>query len=84
MDYPIKWKNEEIQFDKKNSIRKQNNMQKSINEFSLDDFYIIQKWIDYGKGIKDKTCKQFEDMPIIFYNIYKIANARREKFKKIF
>ena len=78
MDYPIEWKNEEIQFDQKNFIRQQNDMPKSINGFCLEDLYIIQKWIDYGKGIKDKTCEQFENRPIIFDNIYKIANNRKK------
>ena len=59
-------------------------MPKSINGFCLEDLYIIQKWIDYGKGIKDKTCKQFENRPIIFDNIYKIANNRKKKIKKDF
>ena len=58
MDYPIKWKSEEIQFDKNNFIRQQKKILKSIDGFCLDDVYIIQMWIDYGKGIKDKTCKQ--------------------------
>ena len=76
---PIEWKNEEIQFEQKNFIRQQNDMPKSINGFCLEDLYIIQMWIDYGKGIKDKTCEQFENRPIIFDDIYKIAKSRKEK-----
>ena len=81
MDYPSKWKSEEIQFDQKNFIRQQNDMPKSINEFCLEDLYIIQMWIDYGKGIKDKTCEQFKNRQIIFEDIYKIAKSRKEKFE---
>ncbi len=79
MDYPIKWRNEEIQFDQKNFIRQKNDVLKSINGFCLEDLYIIQMWIDYGKGIKDKTCEKFETRPIIFDDIYKIAKSRKEK-----
>ena len=82
MDYPSKWKSEEIQFDQKNFIRQQNDMPKSINGFCLEDLYIIQMWIDYGKGIKDKTCEQFENRNIIFEDIYKIAKSRKENLNR--
>ena len=79
MDYPIE-ENEEIEFDQK--ISYVNKMICQNHQWvCLEDLYIIQKWIDYGKGIKDKTCKQFENILIIFDNIYKIANNRK-KLKK--
>ena len=45
-------------------------------EFCLLDFYIIQKWIDYGKGIGDHTVNVFNERPIIFEDIYEIAKER--------
>ena len=36
------------------------------------------------KVLKIKHVNKFENRPIIFDDIYKIANARREKFEKKF
>ena len=81
MDYPIKWEEIEIQFDQNNSIQ-QENMLQSISGFCLSDFYIIQKWIDYAKGLGDTSSDIFSDKPIIFPEIYNAAKLRREKFDK--
>ena len=45
-------------------------------DFFRIDFYIIQKWIDYAKGIGDKSITTFNDMPIIFGDIYELAKKR--------
>jgi hypothetical protein len=42
----------------------------------LSDFYSIQKWIDYAKGIGDQSIESFNDRPIIFKNIYAEAKIR--------
>ena len=33
-------------------------LQPSLAGFCLSDFYIIQKWIDYAKGLKDQSVKE--------------------------
>ena len=51
----------------------------SLSEFCLSDFYIIQKWIDYAKGIDDQTVRVFNNMPIIFPDIYELAQQRHNR-----
>ena len=84
MDFPIDWKPEEDQFDQDTLIKPKENLIPSRSEFSLSDFYIIQKWIDYSKGLNDPSCEWFEDLPIVFPNVYDIAVGRKTKFGKVF
>jgi len=84
MDFPIDWKPEEDQFDKDTLIKPKEGLIPSRPEFSLSDFYIIQKWIDYSKGLDDPSCEGFEDQPIVFPYVYDIAVDRKTKFGKVF
>lgn len=84
MDYPLEWKVEEDQFDQDNLIKPKENLIPSQPEFCLSDFYIIQKWIDYAKGLDDPSSECFGDLPIIFPNVYDIAVDRRTRFGKVF
>ena len=59
-------------------------MKSIISEFSLSDFYKIQKWIDYSKGLADPSYEWFEDQPIVFSYVYDIAVDRETKFEKVF
>ena len=76
MRFPKEWKLIEHQFDKDELIKAKPNINKSFQEFCLSDFYVIQKWIDYAKGIKDQSIEIFNDRPIIFRDIYEIAKMR--------
>jgi tetratricopeptide (TPR) repeat protein len=76
MKFPNEWKLIEDQFDKNNLIKPKFNKQKSLEGFCLSDFYIIQKWIDYAKGIDDPSIEAFNDRPIIYKNIYEMAKDR--------
>ena len=75
MKFPREWKQHENQFDQDELI-KPKSRNKSLQEFCLSDFYIIQKWIDYAKGIKDQSIEAFNDRPIIFEDIYTMAKMR--------
>ena len=79
MSYPIEWKPKEDQFDQNNLIKPKENLLPSRTEFCLSDFYIIQKWLDYAKGLGDPSCEAFEDIPIIFHEIYDIALLRKAR-----
>jgi len=81
MKFPEKWKLIENQFDQNELILPNLKNHKSLQEFCLSDFYIIQKWIDYAKGIDDPSIKAFNDRPILFKNIYDIAKDRVRKGK---
>ena len=76
MKFPKEWKLIENQFDQNELIKPKKNIRSSLQEFCLSDFYIIQKWIDYAKGIGDQSIEPFNDRPIIFKDIYEIAKKR--------
>ena len=76
MSFPKEWKLLEGKFDQDELIKPKNNIIASLPEFCLSDFYIIQKWIDYAKGIGDQSIETFNDRPIIFTDIYEMAKIR--------
>ncbi len=84
MDYPAKWKGVEEQFDENSSLKPKENITPSISGFCLSDFYIVQKWIDYAKGLGDPSCKEFENHPIIFREVFDIAVLRKAKYGTLF
>ena len=80
MDYPTEWKVLEDQFDQSSPLKPRENIKPSISGFCLSDFYIIQKWIDYAKGLDDPSCKEFDNLPIVFRDIFDIAVMRKAKY----
>lgn len=84
MEYPLEWKAVEEHFDQNSPITPKENIIPSIPEFCLSDFYIIQKWIDYAKGLDDPSSKVFENQPVVFKEVYEIAASRKIKFAKVF
>ena len=84
MDYIAKWKVVEEQFDQNTPLKPKENIPPSIPGFCLSDFYIIQKWIDYAKGLDDPSCKEFENHSIVFKDIFDTAILRKAKYGKTF
>ena len=76
MSFPKEWTLIEKRLDQDELIKPKNNIIASLPMFCLSDFYIIQKWIDYAKGIGDQSIESFNDRPIIFKNIYEEAKIR--------
>ena len=76
MSFPKEWRLLEKKFDQDEFIKPKENIIASLPEFCLSDFYIIQKWIDYAKGIGDQSIEAFNDRPIIFKDIYEKAKIR--------
>ena len=76
MSFPEEWRQLEKKFDQDELIEPDNTKIASLPEFCLSDFYIIQKWIDYAKGIGDKSIETFNDRRIIFTDIYEMAKKR--------
>ena len=76
MTFPKRWKLLERQFDQNELIEPDENIKASLSYFCLSDFYIIQKWIDYARGIGDQSIEAFHDMPIKFRDIYEMAKIR--------
>jgi tetratricopeptide (TPR) repeat protein len=76
MSFPKEWRVLEKKFDQDELIEPRDNIIASLPEFCLGDFYIIQKWIDYAKGIGDQSIRAFTDRPILFKDIYEKAKIR--------
>ena len=74
--YPQAWQTLEVEFDTENPIPPNTNVYSSLKEFCLSDYLIIQKWIDYAKGIGDPTSELFCDLPVKYHEIMEIAKAR--------
>jgi hypothetical protein len=80
---PRKWEINENKFDATYKLKPREKLSPSISEFCASDFQIIQKWIDYGKGLKDLTCEQLANRPIIFNDILNAVLVQKAKFDKV-
>jgi hypothetical protein len=76
MPFPQEWQALETEFDEKNLIMPKTHLISSLKEFCLSDYLIIQKWIDYAKGIGDPTSELFCDLPVKYNEIMEVAAAR--------
>jgi hypothetical protein len=76
MRFPEEWKATEEEFDQEKLIKPRHHRNSSLPKYCLSDFYIIQKWIDYAKGLNDHSIIAFKDNPIIFREVYKLAKSR--------
>ena len=81
MSYPNEWKPIERQFDKERNVKKLESLSKTIRGLCYSDICIIDKWIDYAKGLGDPSAEIFGDREVQYHAVYKIALARRDKFK---
>tara|TARA_B100001121_G_C18570742_1_gene564846 strand:- start:355 stop:963 length:609 start_codon:yes stop_codon:yes gene_type:complete len=80
--YPENWKVIEEKFDKTEFVKGKETFDPSLPGFCLSDFYIIQTWIDYAKGLEDSSCDFSSNNPIIFNDIYESARWRKTNFEK--
>jgi len=76
LQYPQAWQALEVEFDIESPIPPKTYVNSSLKEFCLSDYLIIQKWIDYAKGIDDPTSELFCSLPIKYGEIWEIAKAR--------
>ena len=76
LQYPQAWRALEVEFDVKSPISPETYVNSSLKEFCLSDYLIIQKWIDYAKGIGDPTSELFCDLPVKYNEIMEVAKAR--------
>ena len=76
MNYNKDWKVFEESFDRSNPTETNEISRTSLSGLNLNDALIIQKWIDYAKGIGDPTSELFYGLPVQYEGIWKIAKAR--------
>ena len=76
MKFPKEWEAIERQADQDELIKPKQNKKSSLQGFCLSDFYIIQKWIDYARGIDDQSIGTVSNRPLVFKEIYEMARTR--------
>jgi tetratricopeptide (TPR) repeat protein len=76
MQYPEAWRALEVEFDAESPIPPKTYVNSSLKGFCLSDYLIIQKWIDYAKGIGDPTSELFSDFPVKYNEILNLAKVR--------
>jgi tetratricopeptide (TPR) repeat protein len=76
MQYPEEWQAVETEFDERNPSTPIIDKIPSLKKFCLSDYLIIQKWIDYSKGIGDPTSQLFCDLPVQYDEIMDVGRTR--------
>ena len=80
MQYPVHWKTIESEFDEQFSIYPEQNKLPSYVNFCLSDILVIERWIDYAKGIGDKSVNKLSDRALKYRDTFDLAHNRLQKF----
>ena len=80
MKYKKNWKAIEENYDNRNPINTYKNRRSSLSGLNLNDALVIQKWIDYAKGISDPSADLLKQSPIYYQDIYDKAKVRLNSF----
>jgi len=84
MSYIEDWKIIEENHDREKPIYAEKGRKESLSGLNLSDILVIQKWIDYAKGIGDPTVDLLNQSTIHYPVIYNIAKERLDKFNYIY
>ena len=76
MRYPRNWEKTETEFDATYDIPIEKPY-KTVSGICLSDICIIQKWIDYAKGLGDIDVVSMDDHPILHQSYHQIAVRRK-------
>ena len=76
MKYSSNWKAIEQNYDTKNPQNLNENRRLSLRGLNISDAIIIQKWIDYAKGIEDPSVHLLNQDEIHYPEIYKKSKER--------
>ncbi len=82
LQYPQAWRALEVEFDIETPTPPKADVSSSLKEFCLSDYLIIQKWIDYAKGIGDPTSELFCDLPVKYDDIMKLGKLEPNNSSK--
>ena len=80
MNYNDEWRIIEENHDKEKPMHPQENIRPSLSGLNLNDILIIQKWIDYAKGIRDPSVGLINQTEIHYQDVYDLAKARLDLF----
>ena len=84
MSYIEDWKVIEEVHDREKPIYAEKGRRESLSGLNLSDILVIQKWIDYAKGIGDPTVDLLNQNTIYYPVIYNKAKERLDKFNYIY
>ena len=76
MNYNKDWKVFEESFDRSNPTETNEISRTSLSGLNLNDALIIQKWIDYAKGMGDSSVDILKQNTVYYQEIYDQAKAR--------
>ena len=79
MRYPTKCEEIETEFDATHDIPIDHPI-KTVSGICLSDICIIQKWIDYAKGLGDTDVLSLDEHPILHQSYHQIAVRRKAIF----
>lgn len=80
MKYNHDWKAIEQNYDKKNPHNLNESRRLSLRGLNISDVIIIQKWVDYAKGIQDPSAYLLNRDEVHHPEIYKKAKERVDIF----
>jgi tetratricopeptide (TPR) repeat protein len=80
MNYTDDWKVIEDDHDRKNSMKAREDRKSSLPGLNLNDVLIIQKWIDYARGIGDSSVDLINQNAVLYQDIYNLAKARLSRY----
>ncbi|WP_443642479.1 tetratricopeptide repeat protein [Candidatus Njordibacter sp. Uisw_039] len=80
MNYNEEWRAIEEAHDRKKPIHANKNRSPSLSGLNLSDVLIIEKWVDYARGIGDPSANLINQNPVTHQGIYDQARARLDTF----
>jgi tetratricopeptide (TPR) repeat protein len=81
MNYTKDWKVIEDGYDRKKPMKAKENIIPSLSGLNLNDVLIIRKWVDYAKGIGDRTVDLINENTVYYQEIHDQAKARLKVFQ---
>ena len=81
MNHNEEWREIEENHDKNKTFLAEKIRRQSISGLNLNDFLIIQRWIDYAKGIGDPTVNLFKQNSVIYKKVYEMGKHRLNNYK---
>ena len=83
MNYIEEWKVIEEDHDRLNPMHPNENVMESLSGLNLNDVLIMQKWVDYAKGIGDPKADLINETTVYYQEIHDKAKARLKSFQFI-
>jgi tetratricopeptide (TPR) repeat protein len=84
LTYPKDWEKIEFKYDAANIHKLEHKPKETLRSFCLSDLHVVQRWVDYAKGLGDPSVQIFNYRKLLFREDYDIARWRANNFNKSF